>query len=77
MYKHNSSNMTKEEFFEHLWALYRAMNYADSDDSRRADWMPHQMAAHWGCGHLDKMLHDLVDNKVITQDEFQSFHDNM
>lgn len=73
----SSDNMTKEQFFAHLHSLYRAMNYADSDDERKADWMPHQMAGRWGCGHLDQMLHDLVNNKVITSDEFQSFHDNM
>lgn len=73
----NSDNMTKEAFFEHLHALYRAMNYADSDDSRRAAWMTPEMAGKFGCRHLDHLMHDLVENKIITSDEFQSFHDNM
>lgn len=76
-HEHNSTRMSKEEFFAHLHALYRAMNYADSDDERKADWMPHQMAGWAGCGHLDAMLHDLVEGNVISQDEFQRFHDEM
>jgi hypothetical protein len=74
---YNSTRMSKDEFFEHLHALYRAMNYADSDDERKALWMPHQMAGWAGCGHLDAMLRHLVEIGAIHEDEFQRFHDDM
>lgn len=73
----NSDNMTKAEFLGHMHALYRAMNYADSNDERKADWMDHQMAGWAGCVHLDHMLHDLKRIKVISPEEFQQFHDEM
>lgn len=76
-YGYNSDNLSKEKFFAHLHALYRSMNYADSDDPRKADWMPSKMAGQIGCQHIDKLLHDLVEHNVITEDELQQFHDEM
>lgn len=69
--------MTKKEFLVTVQKLYRAMNLADSDHPDRPDWMFPGMAANYGCGHLDSMMHDLVSQRVITSEEFQEFHDTM
>jgi hypothetical protein len=75
--KSPSTKMTKAAFLSHVAILYRAANYADSDDERRAAWMPSAMAGAAGCGALDTMLHAMVECGALTDEELQEFHDNI
>ena len=67
--------MTKEQYLAHLTAIYRAANLADSDHPE--PWMKPQMAGRAGCATIDKLLHSMVDVGVLTNEEHQSFLDNL
>lgn len=68
--------MTKQEFLDHVQALYRVANLSDSDSPQRESWT-HPSMAQETCGALSKLLHYLNDIGVLSSVEHQEFFDTL
>lgn len=66
------SAMTKAQALEHIAALYRTFNLADSDSEDRADWTTPQMAGIDGCRHLEILV-----MHILNRDEREVFYANL
>jgi hypothetical protein len=69
--------MTKQQFLDHVRALYIVGNLSDSDSEQREEWTRPAMAGMACCAALDKMLHKLAEEAIFTHEEIQNFYDDM
>ncbi len=69
--------MTKQAFLNHVIALYRVANMADSDNADRASWTKVSMAGETCCQHLDAMLRAMLADGILTGEEHQALYDTI
>lgn len=69
--------MTKQQFLDHVAAIYRVGNFADSDSPQREAWTHPDMAGVACCAALDKMMHQMVRVGVLSAEDLQAFHDSL
>lgn len=69
--------MTKAQYLAQLANLYRVANASDNDSNENADWTMGSMAGNAGCAGFDKILREMKEHGILTDDEVQAFYDNL